>query len=74
VIDAVIQKLRALQGRGMITRAHCIRAECYVKHHRKLFDVTNVTVAQVTNLALDCAALPDEFAALAVAVASLEGG
>ena len=73
MIDATIQKLRALQGLGAITPAHCLRAERYVRRHPELFDVAHVTVGQVTTLAIACAALPDEFASLAVAVAGLEG-
>jgi hypothetical protein len=72
VIEAAIQKLRALQGLGEITPAHCIRAEWYVRRHPELFDVANATVSQVTNLAIACAALPDEFASLAVAVTGLK--
>jgi hypothetical protein len=63
--EAVIQKLLTLQALGVITPAHWIRAERYVRCHPELFDVLDTTVMQATNLATDCAALPDEFASLA---------
>jgi hypothetical protein len=66
--QAVIQKLRALQGLGVITAAHCIRAECYVRRHPEMFDAVDTTVIQATSLAIDCVALPDEFASLARAI------
>jgi len=62
--QAVIQKLRTLEGLGVISRAHCIRAEGYVRRHPEIFDVVDANLTQATNLAIDCAALPDEFATL----------
>jgi hypothetical protein len=54
VTEAVIQKLRTLQGYGVITPAHCIRAERYVERHREIFGgVARVTVNQATRLAVE---------------------
>ena len=51
--EAVIQKLRLLQGYGVITPADCIRAERYVERHREVFDgEARLTVNQATHLAV----------------------
>jgi hypothetical protein len=52
--EAVIQKLRVLQGYGVITPAHCIRAERYVERHREIFGgEARLTVNQATQLAVN---------------------
>jgi hypothetical protein len=49
---AVIQRLRRLQGLGIITPAHCMRAERYVERHPEIFSAaTGMTVRQAANLA-----------------------
>jgi len=53
VTEAVIQKLRILQGYGIITLAHCIRAERYVVRHREIFGgEARLTVKQAAHLAV----------------------
>ncbi len=42
-----------LQGYGVITPAHCIRAERYVERHREIFGgEARLTVNQATHLAV----------------------
>ena len=54
--EAVIKKLRVLQGYGVITPAHCIRAERYVERHPEIFcGEVNLTVNQATRLAVESA-------------------
>ena len=51
--EAVIKKLRMLQGYGVITRAHCIRAERYVERHREIFGgEARLTVNQATRFVI----------------------
>jgi hypothetical protein len=51
--EAAIQKLRTLQGYGVITSAHCIRAERYVERHREIFrGEARLTVNQAARLAV----------------------
>jgi hypothetical protein len=51
--EAVIKKLRVLQGYGVITPAHCIRAERYVERHREIFGrESRLTVNHATRLAV----------------------
>jgi hypothetical protein len=51
--EAVIQKLRILQGYGVITPALCIRAERYVERHPEIFGgEASLTVNQATHLAV----------------------
>jgi hypothetical protein len=53
VTEAVIRKLCILQGYGVITAAHCIRAERYVQRHPETFgDEANLTPNQATRLAI----------------------
>lgn len=52
--EAVIQRLRRLQGRGIVTLAQCVRAERYVKRHPELFsDEIGITVSQAVDLAVE---------------------
>jgi hypothetical protein len=52
--EAVIRKLRILQGYGVITPAHCIHAERYVERHPEIFGgEANLTVNQGMRLALE---------------------
>ena len=56
MIEAVIRKLRILQGHGVITPAQCIRAERYVARHPEIFrGEVNLTVNQATRLAVESA-------------------
>ena len=51
---AVIQRLRRLQSRGIVTPAHCIRAERWVERHPEVFsDTTGITVSQAVDLAVE---------------------
>jgi hypothetical protein len=55
----VIQRLRRLQGLGIVTPAHCIRAERWVERHPEIFsDATGITVNQAVDLAFESATLP----------------
>ncbi len=36
-VESVIAELRLMQGLGLITSEHCVRAEQYVEKHRDLF-------------------------------------
>ena len=52
--EAVIRKLRILQGYGVITPAHCIRAERFVERHPEIFSgEANLTVNQAMRLAIE---------------------
>ena len=52
--EAVIRKLRILQGHGVITPTHCIRAERYVERHPEILGgEANLTVNQATRLAVE---------------------
>ena len=54
--DAVIQRLRRLQGLGIVTSAHCIRAERCVERHPEIFsDATSMTVREAVDLAVESA-------------------
>ena len=54
--EAVIQGLRRLQGLGIVTPAHCIRAERCVQRHPEIFsDAPRMTVGQAVDLAVDLA-------------------
>jgi hypothetical protein len=54
MMEAVIRKLRILQGYGVITPAQCIRAERYAKRHSEMFrGEVNLTVNQATRLAVE---------------------
>ena len=56
--DAVIQRLRRLQGLGIVTSAHCIRAERCVERHPEIFsDATSMTVSEALDLAVEAATL-----------------
>jgi len=58
--DAVIYRLRRLAGLGIVTRAHCIRAERYVERHPEIFaDASSLTVSQAVDLAIESAAVVD---------------
>jgi hypothetical protein len=47
MIEAVIQRLRRFQGLGIVTQAHCIRAERYLERHPEIFSApTRMTVSQ----------------------------
>jgi hypothetical protein len=54
--DAVIQRLRTLQGLGIVSSAHCIRAERCVGRHPEIFsDASRVTVSEAVDLAVESA-------------------
>jgi len=56
--EAVIQRLRQLQGLGIVTSAHCIRAERCVERHPEIFSgATSMTVSEAVNLAVQSAKL-----------------
>jgi hypothetical protein len=58
VTDAVIQGLRRLQGLGVVTPAHCIRAERCVRRHPEIFsDATGMTVSEAVDLAVESSTL-----------------
>ena len=57
---AVIRELRRLEGRGLVTASHCIRAERFVERHPEIFsDPTTMTVRQAVDLAVESARLPN---------------
>jgi len=57
--QAVVQRLRRLQGLGIVTAAHCIRAERWLERHPEIFSsATGITVNQAVDLAVESAALP----------------
>jgi len=59
MIATVIQRLRRLQSLGIVTSAHCIRAERCVERHPEIFsDATTMTVSQAVDLAIEWATLP----------------
>jgi predicted metallo-beta-lactamase superfamily hydrolase len=50
--EAVIRRLRRLQGLGIVTPAHCIRAERYVQRYPEIFSAAaGMTVSQAADLA-----------------------
>ena len=56
--EAVIQRLRKLQGLGIVTFAHCIRAERCIERHPEIFaDATSMTVREAVDLAVESATL-----------------
>ena len=56
--EAVIQRLRRLQGLGIVTSAHCIRAERCVERHPEIFtDATSMTVSEAVDVAVAAATL-----------------
>jgi hypothetical protein len=56
--EAVIQRLRKLQGLGIVTFAHCIRAERCVERHAEIFaETTGMTVSDTVDLAVESARL-----------------
>jgi len=56
--EAVIQRLRRLQSLGIVSSAHCIRAERCVERHPEIFsDATCMTVSEAANLAVELARL-----------------
>lgn len=58
MIATVIQRLRRLQSLGIVTSAHCIRAERCVERHPEIFsDATTMTVSQAVDLAIEWATL-----------------
>ena len=57
--EAVIRRLRRLEGLGIVTPAHCIRAERFIERHPEIFSgATGMTVSQAVDLAVESAALP----------------
>ena len=57
--QAVIQRLRKLQAVGIVSPAHCFRAERYVERHPEIFSgPTGMTVSQAVDLAVRYATLP----------------
>lgn len=56
--EVVIQRLRRLQSLGIVTSAHCIRAERCVERHPEIFSgATSMTVSEAVNLAVQSAKL-----------------
>jgi len=53
--EAVIHRLRRLEGLGIVTPAHCIRAERYVERHPEISYATGMTVTQAAALAVESA-------------------
>lgn len=54
--EAVIRRLRRLQGLGVVTPAQCIRAERCVRRHPEIFsDATGMTVSEAVDLAVESA-------------------
>ena len=59
MIEAVIRRLRRLQGLGIVTSAHCSRAERCVQRYPEIFsDTTRMAVSEAVDLAVECARLP----------------
>ena len=57
--EAVIQRLRRLQSLGIVSSAHCVRAERCVERHPEIFaDATSMTVSEAAALAVEAARLP----------------
>jgi len=57
--EAVIQRLRRLQSLGIVSSAHCIRAERCVERHPEIFsDATSMSVSEAADLAVESANLP----------------
>ena len=55
----VIRRLRWMQGLGIVTPAHCIRAERWVERHPEIFsDATSVRISKAVDLAIESATLP----------------
>jgi hypothetical protein len=51
--EAAIYRLRRLQALGIVTPAHCTRAERYVERHPEIFyGTTSMTVSQAVDLAV----------------------
>ena len=56
--QVIIQRLRRLQGLGIVTAAHCLRAERWVERHPEIFaDAPSLTVSQAVDLAVELATL-----------------
>jgi uncharacterized short protein YbdD (DUF466 family) len=56
--EAVIQRLRRLQSLGIVTSAHCIRAERSVERHPEIFSgATSMTVSEAVQWAIQTARL-----------------
>jgi hypothetical protein len=54
--NAIIQGLRRLQGLGIVTPDHCIRAERCVERHPEIFsDAAGMTVSEAVELAVESA-------------------
>jgi hypothetical protein len=48
-----------MQGLGIVTPAHCIRAERWVERHPEIFsDATSVRISKAVDLAIESATLP----------------
>jgi hypothetical protein len=57
--EAVIRRLRRLQGLAIVTPTHCVRAERYVERHPEIFsDATGMSVSQAVELALEFSTSP----------------
>ena len=57
--EAVIHRLRRLEGLGIVTPTRCIRAERYVERHPEIFsDASGMTVSQAIDLAVESATSP----------------
>jgi hypothetical protein len=50
---SIVQQVRTLQRVGLITEAHCLRAELYIERHFEVFcDSTHITVRQAAEVAV----------------------
>jgi hypothetical protein len=55
---AVIHRIRRLEGLGIVSSAHCIRAERYIARHPEIFsEATRMTVSQAVALAVESTTL-----------------
>jgi len=50
---AVIRRLRRLQGLGIVTAAHCARAERYFERHPEIFCEASMTLSGAADLAVE---------------------
>jgi hypothetical protein len=51
--ESIIHHLRTLRRFGLVTEAHCARAELYIERHFEMFcDSTNMTARQAAEVAV----------------------
>jgi hypothetical protein len=51
--ESVVQELRSMQGFGLITPAHCARAERYAQRHPEVFERQIMTLHEAADIAVD---------------------